>query len=480
MFHSTYTVSQATAQFCLFTTRLKDDFSVCNCSFSSCPQDRTNILAIHTKEWRPRLKHSFLMQLSELTVGYCGADLKALCTETALAALRRTFPQIYRSSEKLIIDPEKICMQPQDFLRAMERITPASQRVEVSPAKSLSPTLHRLLSRQLREILSTLIFIFPAAWKQLEKANHIYAPSRTDSCCVSATPNSISSPAVGGRSKEAAATSWPLDLLQNDHLSTSSAQVSAPLRDKTFALSLSRSELSNAHHGGVILNGGTTASRRNAHSSFSVESILSTPEKLRGCLEHTDASSHHRKDSTDETPSSSHVTVTAATSRETSLTFLGQSFSANREQVYFDSTSFSGTELGVARMDIYEEEEKEESHSRGGAEGVDTPIITQEVCQSTPPLRALTLTEGADPHRLPTISRSRLLLCGQPLMGQTEHIGPALLHVLEGFTQHVLDMSALYSVAMRTPEEACHQVGTICTVSITSVLYSRVLCVGCW
>lgn len=108
-------------------------------------------------------------------------------------------------------------------------------------------------------------------------------------------------------------------------------------------------------------------------------------------------------------------------------------------------------------MDIYEEE-GEGPHS--DTEAVDMPVAGQEACQSTPPLRGLTIMEGADPHRLPTISRSRLLLCGEPLMGQTEHIGPALLHVLEGFTQHVLDMSALYSVAMRTPEEACHQVCT--------------------
>lgn len=34
-------------------------------------------------------------------LGYCGADLKALCTEAALHALRRRYPQIYLSSEKL-------------------------------------------------------------------------------------------------------------------------------------------------------------------------------------------------------------------------------------------------------------------------------------------------------------------------------------------------------------------------------------------
>lgn len=34
-------------------------------------------------------------------MGYCGADLKALATEAALAALRRRYPQIYSSEGKL-------------------------------------------------------------------------------------------------------------------------------------------------------------------------------------------------------------------------------------------------------------------------------------------------------------------------------------------------------------------------------------------
>lgn len=406
------------------------------------------------------MKHSFLVQLSELTVGYCGADLKALCTESALAALRRTFPQIYFTSEKLVIDAEKIRMQPQDFLQAMERITPASQRVEVSPAKSLSPTLHRLLSRQLRAILSTLMFIFPTAWKQIEKANHIYAPSSADTRCASVAPNSSGSTAATGGRKEVAVINGPSDLLQSEQLAVS--PVSVPLRGKAFPFSLSRAELNNTHRTGVILNEGPSASRRGMQSSFSVESILSTPEKLTSCLEQTDDSRphspQHRKDSKD-VPNSTTTKATTAVSQEISLTFLGQSFSASKERVYFDSSSSLRARLGATQMDIYEEEEGEGPHNNGGTEGVDTPLIGQEACQSAPLLRALTSIEGADPHRLPTISKSRLLLCGEPLMGQTEHIGPALLHVLEGFTQHVLDMSTLYSVAMRTPEEACHQVG---------------------
>ena len=37
-------------------------------------------------------------------MGYCGADLKALCTEAMLRALRRQLPQIYATDEKLAVD----------------------------------------------------------------------------------------------------------------------------------------------------------------------------------------------------------------------------------------------------------------------------------------------------------------------------------------------------------------------------------------
>lgn len=43
-----------------------------------------------------------------MSVGYCGADLKALCTEAALRAVRRRYPQIYLSDNKLEIDPKRV------------------------------------------------------------------------------------------------------------------------------------------------------------------------------------------------------------------------------------------------------------------------------------------------------------------------------------------------------------------------------------
>jgi len=80
-----------------------------------------------SQDWKPALAPSFVDSVAERCIGYCGADLKALCTETALRALRRQYPEIYTSSEKLQIDTGHIDVAAIDFVDAMGAITPASQ-----------------------------------------------------------------------------------------------------------------------------------------------------------------------------------------------------------------------------------------------------------------------------------------------------------------------------------------------------------------
>lgn len=63
------------------------------------------------------------------------------------------------------------------------------------------------------------------------------------------------------------------------------------------------------------------------------------------------------------------------------------------------------------------------------------------------------------PYHQPTSYRPRLLLSGERGSGQTSHLAPALLHTLEKFSVHRLDLPALYSVSAKTPEESCAQVG---------------------
>ena len=67
---------------------------------------RKKIVEIHTKKWS--LSEEMRAEIAEMSVGYCGADIKALCTEAALKALRRNYPSIYTANEKISLDMDSI------------------------------------------------------------------------------------------------------------------------------------------------------------------------------------------------------------------------------------------------------------------------------------------------------------------------------------------------------------------------------------
>lgn len=120
---------------------------------------RKSILNIHTIGWG--LDESFKESLSQVTKGYGGADLRALCTEAALNAIQRTFPQIYSSHDKLKIDTDKIKVTAKDFMLSIEKIIPSSERSTSSGAVPLPKTIEPLLRDQLREIEIILDGLIP-------------------------------------------------------------------------------------------------------------------------------------------------------------------------------------------------------------------------------------------------------------------------------------------------------------------------------
>ncbi|CAH2245930.1 ATPase family AAA domain-containing 2B isoform X1 [Pelobates cultripes] len=124
---------------------------------------RKHILQIHTRDWNPKLSDAFLEELAEKCVGYCGADIKALCTEAALSALRRRYPQIYASSQKLQLDVSSVVLGAHDFYHAMKNIVPASQRAVLSPGHALSPIIRPLLERIFSDVHGVLHKVFPHA-----------------------------------------------------------------------------------------------------------------------------------------------------------------------------------------------------------------------------------------------------------------------------------------------------------------------------
>uniref|UniRef100_A0A8C8LUI3 ATPase family AAA domain-containing protein 2 n=1 Tax=Oncorhynchus tshawytscha TaxID=74940 RepID=A0A8C8LUI3_ONCTS len=130
---------------------------------------RKDILQIHTRQWTPQPSASFLEELADKCVGYCGADMKAVCAEAALCALRRRYPQIYSSSQKLVLDVASISIGSRDFLSAMRKTVPASQRAVSSPAKALTPVVQPLLGAALQTVLGAVSRLFPHAEQGLKR-----------------------------------------------------------------------------------------------------------------------------------------------------------------------------------------------------------------------------------------------------------------------------------------------------------------------
>uniref|UniRef100_A0A5F9CS40 Bromo domain-containing protein n=1 Tax=Oryctolagus cuniculus TaxID=9986 RepID=A0A5F9CS40_RABIT len=124
---------------------------------------RKEILKIHTRDWNPKPLDTFLEELAENCVGYCGADIKSICAEAALCALRRRYPQIYTTSEKLQLDLSSINISAKDFEVAMQKMIPASQRAVTSPGQALSAIVRPLLQSTVHKILEALQKVFPHA-----------------------------------------------------------------------------------------------------------------------------------------------------------------------------------------------------------------------------------------------------------------------------------------------------------------------------
>ena len=79
------------------------------------------------------------------------------------------------------------------------------------------------------------------------------------------------------------------------------------------------------------------------------------------------------------------------------------------------------------------------------------------------------LTLSSHPHAIPMVHRPRLIICGAEGMGQSSLLSPALLHALEEFPVKTLDLTTVFAMSTKSPEEACTQVGDIlCTFNLLS------------
>ena len=92
-------------------------------------EDRLQILKIHSRKM-PLAGDVDLEHLAEITHGYVGADIAALCTEAGMAALRRILPSV-----KFEVDAKpsmengaKIQVTAEDFVTAFKEVEPTSTR----------------------------------------------------------------------------------------------------------------------------------------------------------------------------------------------------------------------------------------------------------------------------------------------------------------------------------------------------------------
>ncbi|KAL1925618.1 uncharacterized protein VTP21DRAFT_501 [Calcarisporiella thermophila] len=117
---------------------------------------RRKIIEIVTRGWDPPVPETFITHLAKITKGCCGADIKALCTEAALRAIHRRYPQIYESPEKLLIDSNAIRVRQHDFLVSSKLIVPASARIAGSNSMPLPKFIEPLLLPALHELTKNL------------------------------------------------------------------------------------------------------------------------------------------------------------------------------------------------------------------------------------------------------------------------------------------------------------------------------------
>jgi transitional endoplasmic reticulum ATPase len=90
---------------------------------------RLNILKIHTRNM-PLTKDVDLEKLSQITHGFVGADLEALCKEAAMNVLRRVLPELKLKENEAIDDGllQKLQVKDTDFKEALKLVRPSAMR----------------------------------------------------------------------------------------------------------------------------------------------------------------------------------------------------------------------------------------------------------------------------------------------------------------------------------------------------------------
>lgn len=382
-------------------------------------------------------------------MGYCGADLRALCTEAALFALRRKYPQIYSTTEKLVLDTSKINVAASDFLNALKSVIPTAQRSDNSIALALPEHIRPLFLQSLVRLLDMLCFLFPPSWKLVSKATggleSLLAAERAAVGRMEGKLEELrercspSIPGVGGNERlvdGTKASSVPVDAL------------AVQSRDTvvTAGKKLSRSVVSKRTRTKNRANSNGDLSARHSDDIAATSTLYPNISNWSGDL--SDSKNHSLRLASKQQHHHPYLTIRPLGSAVSSSCGLEHSRSANINEVFFDLTEVSS------------EDQLKSTTSDRNSILMDTNAA--ETSPRTAPagnLQSLRyLNFSSHPHAPPAVHHPRLVLCGQGGMGQSSYLGPALLHALEELPVKTMDLSTLFGSSTKSPEEACAQV----------------------
>jgi DNA polymerase III delta prime subunit len=129
-------------------------------------ETRRDILRLHTSSWSTSLDSELLEKLAQETADFSGADLKALCVEAALRAMRRACPRAYdlhlppAPANEIISAVTNLSVSVEDFQEAFKEIVPSTKRksLQMKPLTGPLQTLFSPIIKRIFECTSELIY----------------------------------------------------------------------------------------------------------------------------------------------------------------------------------------------------------------------------------------------------------------------------------------------------------------------------------
>uniref|UniRef100_A0A6P7FZ38 Uncharacterized protein LOC114335737 n=1 Tax=Diabrotica virgifera virgifera TaxID=50390 RepID=A0A6P7FZ38_DIAVI len=123
-------------------------------------QARKEIIQVHTNNWKYKPPQKFIEQLADVTPGYCGSDIQALCSEAVMYCLKRTYPNINCKGFNVKIEAASLRVDECDFLEAKLNLIPSSMKQGMK-MRNFSDVIRPLLIRQHKKIVKYINTLWP-------------------------------------------------------------------------------------------------------------------------------------------------------------------------------------------------------------------------------------------------------------------------------------------------------------------------------